>query len=59
MNITWHLIMIVMGGSQDVSPFSCRYPQPLTVRAALSETLKALGGRQTGFWPTGKEMQCV
>lgn len=41
------------------SPFSLRYPQPVTTREAPALSPKALGGRQTGLRLTGKQGQCI
>lgn len=53
----WHLIKSRQCVS--FSPFSSRYPQPVTVMEALAARPKALGGRQTGLRATGRQVMCI
>lgn len=48
-------LMMRAGSVENFSPFSSRYPQPVTVMVAPAVRPKALGGRQTGLRLSGSQ----
>lgn len=54
-----HFWLMMMGSVSGFSPFSSRYPQPVTAMVDSAGRPKALGGRQTGLRLTRRQRQCI